>query len=136
MATDGSSRRYFSRERADVDIRAPRQHVNVTVVYSCGCQARLGHHQQFANRIREDAMCQRHGKTVQVVSVSPTYCIRCEDCRHRRYYGNDELTAKVYAAKHSINNRHRVTILKGNEIVHVVGNTDDQLTLDTDEPPF
>ena len=110
-------------------------HVDLTVIYSCGCYARISPQQQFANSIKEDAFCQKHNLTVQVIEASPMYCIRCENCRHRRYYGQSEMTAKVYAAKHAIKAKHRVTILKGDEIVHVVGQDNDQLVLG-DDPPF
>lgn len=85
--------------------------------------------------VGDDAHCGKHGKVVQVITVSPTYVLRCSHCRYSKIVGNAPMTADVYAAKHAVTRSHVVSIYRSGKLLRTVGEQTRQLVLG-DEPDF
>lgn len=135
MGAGQRGRRNRYHDRSDLDTRAPAPRPSVTVLYSCKCSAVIAPHKGRMPDIDDDVFCTVHNKTVQVIVVSDTYRISCDDCRYSRSFGAARMTADTYAAKHSVTRMHKVRVYRSNKLLHTMGENRTQLVLG-DDPPF
>lgn len=91
-------------------------------------------------RVGDDVYCHHHRDTVRVETLEPEIRVKCTECRYSRGFGQAQLTADTYAAKHSVTRRHKVNIVRGDDVIRTVGDRSGQTELlledPNDPPPF
>lgn len=85
--------------------------------------------------VGETLYCHHCREAKDITKVLDEYRIRCTKCRYGRTFGQAEMSAQVFAAKHALTRHHTVNVFLGTKVLRSVDVDTPQLEL-TEEPPF
>lgn len=74
--------------------------------------------------------------SVTVKAIDPEIRIRCTECNYGRGYGQAMVTAETAAATHGSKRNHTVTIKRGEAVIKLVHEHQQQGIADSGEIPF
>jgi hypothetical protein len=90
---------------------------------------------RYAPKLGEETYCRECNTMSIATSVLKEIRMRCTECGYGRLFGQAMMTAESKAISHGLRLNHTVAIYRGDDVIKLIHEHDNQNTL-SDVPPF